>query len=305
MDTTKRRRSRKTGREKVPFIGWFLFAYLLIHCVAIILYFSWGFGASVKTNYEFMKDMVGYPEGLPWDWAWENYKKAFELFNMKVLRDGILTKVTVVEMIGNQLLYAFLSIFMSRLANWPVMYVSVVFWKKFKLARFIYTFLYVMMFIPTYGAMASAFLLYKKLGMYDSWWYVIFAYFSFGDGFILTHAYLSGLSSEMSEAAKIDGANNLDIMLRIYLPLSMPLIGLQVLTAFLSRWNDYETMLYWLPSYPGISYGVYKFTTSTATGASWPTIQLAGGMMLLVPVLAIFAVFSKKIIGGVTVSVSK
>ncbi len=299
------KKSKRTGRDKVVPIGWAMFAFLVVHCFTLMFLYLWGLSTSVKTTYQFMSDMVGLPKGAPWDWAWSNYSKAFSLFNMNVLRNGVMEKVTVLDMLGNTLTFAILSILMGKLADWPVAYVSVMFWNKFKLARFLHTLVYVMMFIPAYGTMASGYLFYKKLGMYDNWWYVIFAYYSFPSGFILTHAYLEGISREMSEAAKIDGANNFQIMLKLYLPLSMPVIGLQFLTGFIGAWQNYDVMLYWLPSHPSLAYGMYKFTTSLTQGASWPTIQMAGAVLMIIPVLIIFAFCHKKILGGVSVSIDK
>jgi ABC-type glycerol-3-phosphate transport system permease component len=76
-------------------------------------------------------------------------------------------------------------------------------------------------------------------------------------------------------------------------------------TAFITNWNDYMTMVIWLPSYPSLAYGMYKFSTNSSTGASWPPIQISGCMILMIPILAIFIALKDKIIGNITIGTLK
>jgi ABC-type glycerol-3-phosphate transport system permease component len=76
-------------------------------------------------------------------------------------------------------------------------------------------------------------------------------------------------------------------------------------TSFIGHWNDYMTMIVWLPSKPSLAYGMYRFQYLTGKDLTWPPIQVAGCVILMLPVLALFIALKDKILGGVTIGTLK
>ena len=58
-------------------------------------------------------------------------------------------------------------------------------------------------------------------------------------GIFLARQFMQSVPDELLEAARVDGAGNLRIFLRIVLPLCKPLIAVMVLLAFMAQWNDF------------------------------------------------------------------
>lgn len=109
--------------------------------------------------------------------------------------------------------------------------------KKLKYRKFLNIFLLIPMYIS--GGMIPTFLLINKIGMYNTPWAMIIpgAYSVYN--VILMKAYFSSLPESLREAARIDGANNYQIMAKIYLPISKPIIAVIALYTIVGVWNSW------------------------------------------------------------------
>ena len=164
----------------------------------------------------------------------------------------------------------------------------------------------VLMMIPVMGTLPAALAFRKTLGLYDNWIGVFAWSVSWGGyNFLILHTFVRNVAMDTIEAARIDGANNLVVMFGIVFPQTINAFLILFTTAFISAWNDYMTMVIWLPSYPNLAYGVYTFSTSNAVGASLPPIQCAGSMLLAIPVFVAFIFLKDKILGGINLSIAK
>ena len=104
----------------------------------------------------------------------------------------------------------------------------------------------------------------------------------------------------MYEAAKIDGANNLSILVQIMLPLVFNTFMLIILINFITFWNDYYTPLIYLKSYPTLAYGLQEFWLLTKQDTASSTVKLAACMIVFVPIFVLFIFFSDKLIGNIS-----
>jgi ABC-type glycerol-3-phosphate transport system permease component len=93
--------------------------------------------------------------------------------------------------------------------------------------------------IPTQAIMIPQFRMVSGLGLYGTFWAVILPSAATALGIFLARQFMLSLPDELLEAAKVDGAGNLRIFLRIVLPLSRPLVAVMVLLAFMGQWNDF------------------------------------------------------------------
>lgn len=88
------------------------------------------------------------------------------------------------------------------------------------------------------AGMIPSYINYKSLGV-DNRWGVIVAFGVQAYNIVLLRNYFSGVPSEVEEAARIDGANEFQIFMRIYLPMSKAALATVTLFYAVSRWNAY------------------------------------------------------------------
>ena len=153
--------------------------------------------------------------------------------------------------------------------------------------------------IPLYGSMASTLRLYFKLGMYNSPLILLASASGVGSMFLILRSYFNGVSWEYAEAAKIDGASELKIYLKIMLPIAAPAIGSIFLVMIINAWNDYTTSVYYLPDFPTIASGLYRYGIAAKQQVNFP-VYFAGVMLSCIPTLILFAVFQKQIMSSIT-----
>ncbi len=104
--------------------------------------------------------------------------------------------------------------------------------------------------IPMYfsGGLIPTFLLMTRIGLYDNIWAVIIPS-CFGIwNIILTRTYFASIPETIREAAKIDGANHFQILMRIYVQISKPILAVIAIYTIVSVWNSWFNALVYLPS---------------------------------------------------------
>lgn len=105
-------------------------------------------------------------------------------------------------------------------------------------------FLTVPMFIT--GGLVPTYMLYSKIGLLNNFLvYVLPSAFSFYN-LIIIRSFIASIPYELQEAAKIDGASEMRILVRIIIPLSLPIIATISLWVAVGYWNDYSTTLYFI-----------------------------------------------------------
>ena len=180
----------------------------------------------------------------------------------------------------------------------------------YKLSTIINAVFTLILAIPIVGALPSELTWLRQLGIYDSLWGNFLRYLS-GAGmyYFVYFAFFKSMSDAYREAAEIDGASDLTIMLRIYFPMALKTIGTVFLIQFIALWNDWQSEMVYLPTHPTLARAVYEMSlgkSDIGTGldkgalASVP-VKMAASMMLAFPITVIFIVFRNKLMGNVSV----
>lgn len=284
-----------------------MFAVLAVYSLSLLFMYLWGLSTSLKTVDGFKKDMIWLPEGFPWEWEWENYALAFENFQSGDMlgADSFPYRVGFVGMFINTIIYSSVPPLITLCCTFAMAYVCAIF-HRMKASKIIYSLNMILMMIPIVGTMQSSLQIYKALNLYDTWGWAFVSSISFvGTNFLIFYSYLRAIGPETREAALIDGAGNFTIMLKIILPLCANMFMILFISSFIANWNDYMTMILWLPSKPSLAYGMYRFQFLTGQNLSWPTVQVAACVILMLPVLALFIAFKDAILGGITIGLSK
>ncbi|KAF1297510.1 ABC transporter permease [Enterococcus sp. JM4C] len=163
------------------------------------------------------------------------------------------------------------------------------------------------------GGMIPTYLLIKSLGLLDTFWvYIIPALFSYYDVVILMN-FFREIPASLEESAKIDGATEMQIFLKIFLPLTKPALATIILFNGVGQWNDFMTTKLYITKeylYP-LQMKIYEIivqsnlSTMTESGstdvvfqATTRGVQLATIVITTVPILVIYPLLQKHFIGG-------
>ncbi|GGI46399.1 sugar ABC transporter permease [Paenibacillus marchantiophytorum] len=112
--------------------------------------------------------------------------------------------------------------------------------RSFVTALFVFTLFFSGGLIPTY-------LLVKKLGMVNTMWALIIPNaVAVWNIIIMRTFFQQSIPGEIQESAQIDGCNNLQILLRIVLPLALPILAVMTLFYSVAHWNSYFNALIYL-----------------------------------------------------------
>jgi ABC-type glycerol-3-phosphate transport system permease component len=158
--------------------------------------------------------------------------------------------------------------------------------------------------IPFQVRMIPLYLVFKELRWLNTYNPLVVPAF-FGDAyyiFLLRQFFLT-IPQELSEAARIDGANELQILARVILPLARPAIAVVALCQFMWAWNDYLGPLIYLrdPQMFPIALGLQRFVGQFVEELAWPYLMAASTVTIL-PIVLLFFVTQRTFIEGITVS---
>ena len=144
------------------------------------------------------------------------------------------------------------------------------------------------------------------LDLNDTWVAMILINAAFNLSFALwiMHSFFAAIPQEIDEAAQIDGAGRLKVLLRINLPLVWPGIVTAVIFTFVSSWNEFAASLVIMSTAENqpLSVALTKFIGQYAT--SWQYV-FGVSIVAIVPVIILFAVIEKRLIGGLTAGAVK
>ena len=153
--------------------------------------------------------------------------------------------------------------------------------------------------IPQFVFLIGNYVIVETFGWLDTLLAVIVPGAAGAFGVFFLRQFFLSLPMELEEAALIDGANRLQIFLRIILPLSKaPLATLAVLS-FLTNWNDFLWPVYVLLSPKSLTLQPGLAILQGAYNTDY-TVVMAGGVLASIPVLILFAFAQRYIIEGVS-----
>jgi multiple sugar transport system permease protein len=128
----------------------------------------------------------------------------------------------------------------------------------------------------------------------------------FGDAFtiFLLRQFFMTIPEELSDAARVDGASEFQILWRVIMPLAKPAIAAVALFQFLFCWNDFFGPLLYTGSNAKIwtlAVGLSQFSSVLHQGVLW-NMQMAASVLFMLPVIVLFFVAQRAFIEGVTLT---
>ena len=125
---------------------------------------------------------------------------------------------------------------------------------------------------------------------------------SSGMGYYVSKGFFDTIPKSLDEAARIDGATRFQVLKKIILPLSKPIVIYTVLTAFMGPWGDYVFARYisfGTSAGMNVAVGMYNWLNKDQI-ASYYTMFCAGGVLVALPVTLLFLWLQKYYVEGVT-----
>ena len=265
--------------KTLRFIALSLISAILITPLIVI------FLTSLKTQSQIYDPNAGF---LPSKLNFENYIKAF--YEIDFLRAFV-----------NTISIAFFNIitvtFSSALAAYAF---AVLPWSG---RDIFFTISLATMMLPEMCLMVPQFLLFKFLGISSGFLPLIVPYY-FGLPYyiFLFRQFFLSIPSALADSARIDGASELSIWWRIYLPLSKPIITIVALFQFLLSWNDLLKPSIFLVNEENytLSLALQQYL-SRLGGADWGTL-MAASLIMVIPIIIVFLFTQRTLIAGITVS---
>lgn len=284
-----KRKSFKNIFEKRSKLDRIVFAVVFVvffsYALSLIYPFVWGFFSSLKTPREYGTS----PDFFPHSWKWSNYIDAFK--NLQVGDSNIFS------MLWNSIWFSVGSIVINLFFTSLTAYVLCNYEFKGKKILLIVNMLVV--FVPVYGGFASTYRFYYQSGMVNSYLILLSATGGFSFNTMLLYGFFSNISKTYSEAAQMDGAGHFLTYFKIMLPQASPMILALFLLGFIGKWNDYMTPILYLEQMPTLATGLFRYQEIAMRKSLYPTLY-AGLFISLIPILILFAFFSKTLMNNVS-----
>ena len=172
------------------------------------------------------------------------------------------------------------------------------------------------------GGMVPTYLVVKQLGLINTIWGLVLPSAVPIFNVIMVKNFFLGIPTSLEEAAKMDGATPLQILTRVYIPCSKPVIATVSLFSIVGHWNDYFTGLIYMTKvkfYPLMSY-IQSISVDlqqlVEDGASADELEAAAQInnmglnaakivVATVPLLMIYPLLQKYLITGITIGAVK
>lgn len=261
-----------------------IYAGLTVAAAIMALPFVFSFVTAFKSPQDFATHS---PFALPETWTLENFAAILgnrHHFGSAIMTTVLVVLVMVVCQVGSSVFaaYAFARLrFPGR---------DVIFW----------LFLSTMM-IPATVLVIPLYLMMAKMGLNNTFWGIVIPFmFASPYAVFLLRESFRGIPQDIIDAARIDGAGPVATLTRIVAPMSTPILATLTLITVVSQWNSFmwpRIIAYQNPQ---------MITVATATlqsqyNANW-TLVMAATTLALVPLIILFLLFQKRIVGSIALT---
>jgi alpha-glucoside transport system permease protein len=170
-------------------------------------------------------------------------------------------------------------------------------WLDFPGRDWLFVLVIALLVVPLQMALIPMFRLYSDLGIFDTVLSLVLFHTAFGLPFaiFLLRNFFIGIPKELLEAARIDGASEIRIFLRLILPLGLPAIASLAIFQFLWTWNDLLVALSLARDTQPLTVAI--FSQLRQFGNNLEVIAPASFLSLVVP-LAVFFAFQRYFVQG-------
>lgn len=269
---------------------WLRIRGVLIHLVLLpaaavfLIPFLWMLSTSLKPNAQ----LFAYPPvWLPNPIMWQNYPTAVTYAPLPLYFWNTLV-ISILSVIGVVISSSLVAYSLARI-NWPGRHIL-----------FLVTIATLM--LPSQVTLIPVFLVFKRLGWVGDFRPLILPqFFGYALYIFLLRQFFMTIPTELSEAARIDGASEGRIYWSVILPLAKPALATVAVFQFIRSWTDYLGPLIYLNDQAlyTLQLGLYQY--SSQYGREWGLL-MAAAVMITLPVVVVFFLTQRTFVQGVTLS---
>lgn len=274
-------RQRRRGRRLPPASRLAVYAALVVLSVAFVAPLVWMVSTSLKTG---PQSIAAPPVWIPDPWVLSNYPTALDKINFPLaLRNSLIYALPAV--VGTVASCSLVAYGFARI-HWPG-------------RDIVFVVLLATMMLPGQITFIPLYVIFAKLGWVGTFLPLLVPTFLGNPFFIfLLRQFFLGIPIEMSDAARIDGASELRILMRIIVPLSWPALITVGLFTFVDKWTDFFGPLIYLqdPSLQPLSLALQTFQSAHKT--DWP-LSMAASVTVTLPLVVIYFFAQRKFIEGI------
>jgi multiple sugar transport system permease protein len=156
--------------------------------------------------------------------------------------------------------------------------------------------------IPSIVVVVPLYLMMAQLGLRNTFWGLVLP-FAFASPYavFLLREYFRGIPQDLVDAARLDGANTLDVLVEIVVPLSRPIIATLTLITAVSQWNSFLWPRVITSDNTWRPVTVATASLQSQYNGNW-TLVMAATTLALVPLLALFLVFQRQIVRSIAIT---
>ena len=251
------------------------YVVLVLAVLVTLMPFIWMLLGSFKTQGEILRDPSGF---LPANPTMGNYSTWFRDLNIgRFFANSLI--VAVFTVLGNLLFCSMVGYALAKL--------------DFPGKRFLFLLVMLTLMVPGVVTFVPLFVMVSKLGLVNTYPALFLPFLASPLGVFLMRQFISGIPDSLIEAARIDGAGEIRIFARVVMPLcGPPLATLSILT-FLGSWNNFLWPLVAAQSEDKYTLPVALSLFSTGQNATDYGLLLAGSVLVITPIVALFVAMQR------------
>lgn len=273
--------------KKLSLGTWVIRIMMILWSLLIIIPFAMLFLTSTKTNEEFYANIWALPKNFFSSIAF-NFSEAWARGNFAA------NFMNTIIIVGGAIV---LSMALSAMVSYAIAR------RKLRIGNALEDMYSISYLIPCMVGLTPLFLLARFLGLFDTRMIMILTFAARAIPFcvMIMAPFFRTVPTQLEEAAYIDGATPWRAFLQVILPLVRPAFVTAGIFLFIDYWSDYMYGLMFI-SDPGkntISMGMLAFRVVSGFKIDWG-VTCAACVLFIAPILLMYAVFQKQIMGGLT-----
>ena len=258
-----------------------LYAILIAITGFMMLPFIW----MLSTSFKLAEDIFGYPpKFIPDRPVLDNYLYVIVTKNVLVN----LKNTVVIASIGTALTLFFTTLGGYGFAKYD-----------FPAKNMLFALLLATMVIPAAVMMVPSFIIMRTLGWIDTIWPLVIPGAASAFGIFFFRQYISKVSDELLDAARIDGASEFRIYWNVIVPIIAPGMTSLGLIFFMASWNAYQGPLIYLKSPQNMVMTQAIASMQGSAGFTAWGEYMAMSVISLIPLFIIFLIFQRRIVDGI------
>lgn len=229
------------------------------------------------------------PLAITFPLHWDNYVIAFNVLKRSILNSIVLVAINV---LGSLSLAALAAYIFARF--------------RFPGRELLFWLILGIIFVPGILTFAPSFVIVSQLKLVDTFWVLILPTIAGAQIFAIfvLRSFFAGISEEILDAARVDGAGIIVVFWRIVLPMSRPILAALAIIRAVDVWNEWLWPLVTIQKYELRPMALQVFYLSSDMGAHVGR-QMAGYAIATIPLLILFVLFTRQFVEGLSAGAIK